>query len=262
MKLTDSELKRYERQIVMDNVGIKGQEKLNSSRILVIGTGGLGSPAAIYLAAMGVGTLGLVDSDIVDISNLQRQIAHGTDDIGRFKVESAKDTIFKLNPGVEVKTYQTKINKNNVMDIISEYDIVVDAVDNFSTRFLVNDACFFAGKPLVEAGVIRWEGQVMTIIPGHGPCYRCLFKEPPAPGAVLPPAEAGVLGVLPGIIGTIQALEAVKLVLGVGQNLKGRLLVFNGLTSKVREVEVPQNPGCQLCGESPEITELVEYEGV
>ncbi|HBT20123.1 MAG TPA: adenylyltransferase [Peptococcaceae bacterium] len=258
MILSNEQLKRYERQIIMDTIGKEGQEKLCSSKVLVIGTGGLGSPAALYLAAMGVGTLGFVDSDCVEISNLQRQIIHGTPDIGKPKVESARDRINQLNPHVKVEVYKTRLSRNNVMGIISKYDLVVDAVDNFPTRFLVNDACFFAGKPLVEAGVLRWEGQVMTIFPGEGACYRCLFKEPPLPENVEDPGEAGVLGVIPGIIGTLQALEAVKIILGRGKNLKGRMLIFDGLNSSFREIEVPKNPRCPLCGEEPKIT---SFEG-
>jgi len=256
--LNNEQLKRYERQIIMDTIGLDGQEKLNSSKVLVIGTGGLGSPIALYLAAMGVGTLGVVDSDNVEISNLQRQIIHGTPAIGQPKVESARDRINQLNPDVRVEVYRTRLSRSNVMDIISGYDVVVDAVDNFPTRFLVNDACFFAGKPLVEAGVLRWEGQIMTILPKEGACYRCLFKEPPLPENVDDPGEAGVLGVIPGIIGTLQALEAVKIILGKGKNLSSRMLIFDGLNSSFREIKVPQNPRCPLCGEEPKIT---SFEG-
>ncbi|NLO88981.1 MAG: HesA/MoeB/ThiF family protein [Clostridia bacterium] len=254
--LSDEQLKRYERQIIMDTIGLEGQEKLNSSKVLVIGTGGLGSPIALYLAAMGVGTLGVVDSDRVEVSNLQRQIIHETPAIRRPKVESARDRINRLNPHIKVEVYNTKLDLSNVMDIISPYDVVVDAVDNFPTRFLVIDACYFTGKPLVEAGVLRWEGQIMTIIPKEGACYRCLFKEPPLPENVDDPGKAGVLGVIPGIIGTLQALEAVKIILGKGNTLSGRMLIFDGLKSSFREIKVPRNPKCPLCGEEPTINTI------
>ncbi|NLJ99893.1 MAG: HesA/MoeB/ThiF family protein [Clostridia bacterium] len=258
MKLNTEELERYQRQIIIKGFGEKNQKRLAGSKVLIVGAGGLGSPAAMYLAAMGVGTLGLLDSDMVDLSNLNRQIIHDTKDVGRPKVESARDRIFLLNPRVKVRTHKERLDKGNVKDILSPYDIVVTAVDNFSTRFLLNDACYFLKKPLIEGAAICWEGQAMTIIPGVGPCYRCIFKTPPEPGVIPSAGEQGVLGVIPGIIGTIQALEVVKLIIGEGKGLMGKLFIFDGLKGYPRVLDIKRDPQCPLCGHNPTIKGLVE----
>ncbi|MGI6558811.1 MAG: HesA/MoeB/ThiF family protein [Limnochordia bacterium] len=256
MALTDGELKRYNRQLILREVGREGQERLRRARVLVVGAGGLGSPAAYYLAAAGVGTLGIVDSDRVDLSNLQRQILHRTEDLGRPKVESAARALRALNPLIEVKTYPVKLTPANAMETIGGYDVVIDAVDNFPARFLLNDACVLSGTPLVEAGVLRWEGMIMTVLPGRGPCYRCLFPEPPPPGGVPGAGEVGVMGAIPGVLGVLQALEAIKLIVNVGEGLAGRLLLFDGLTTSFREVAIERDPACPVCGSSPRITSL------
>jgi adenylyltransferase/sulfurtransferase len=257
---TEEDIQRYSRQIILPEVGGKGQKKLREGKALMIGAGGLGSPVSLYLAAAGIGTLGIVDLDTVDLSNLQRQVLHTTNDVGRSKVESAKETLTAINPGVKVNAYRERLGKDNVLELINDYDVVVDGVDNFPTRFLLNDACVMAGKPLVEAGILRWDGMVMTILPGKGPCYRCVFPEPPPPGAVPTCQEAGVIGAIAGVIGVLQATEVIKLILGVGENLVGRLLTFDALESKFREVKLKRNQRCALCGENPTITELAEYE--
>lgn len=259
MALTENQIQRYSRQILLRQVGGKGQLRLLASRVLVVGAGGLGSPVALYLAAAGVGTIGLVDNDSVDLSNLQRQILHSTRDLDRPKVQSAKESLEALNPEVRVETHQLRLDKDNVMDLINRYDLVIDGVDNFPARFLLNDACVMAGKPLVEAGILRWDGMLMTIIPGQGPCYRCVFPEPPPPGAVPSCQEAGVLGAVAGVIGVLQATEVLKLLLGVGETLQGRLLLFDALKTSFREVQVQRNPACPVCGEEPVITQLEEY---
>jgi adenylyltransferase/sulfurtransferase len=251
MELTPEQQERYARQLVIPEIGVEGQKRLRSSRVLVVGAGGLGSPAALYLAAAGVGGIGLVDSDLVELSNLQRQILHGTSRIGQLKARSGEQTLRDLNPEVEVEVYPVRLARDNVLDLLKPYDVIISAVDNFEARYLLNDACYFLGKPLVEAGVLRWEGIAMTILPGQGPCYRCIFPAPPSPGAVPSPREAGVVGVVPGIMGTIQAAEALKLLLGVGNLLVGRLLLFNALSMTFREVEVRRSPGCPLCGDQP-----------
>jgi adenylyltransferase/sulfurtransferase len=258
-ELTEQEIKRYSRHIILREVGGIGQKKLRRARVLVVGAGGLGSPAAYYLAAAGIGALGIVDNDVVDVSNLQRQILHRTADIGRNKVDSAAERIQALNPGVSVEKHCLRLSKANVENIVKDYDVVVDGVDNFPSRYLLHDACFFSGKPLVEAGVLQFIGQIMTIVPGAGPCYRCIFPEPPPPGTVPSCQEAGVLGVVPGILGMLQATEAIKLILGIGKPLKGRLLIFEALSGTFREISIRRNPKCPLCGDSPTIKELIEY---
>jgi adenylyltransferase/sulfurtransferase len=256
---TPDQILRYSRHIILSEVGGKGQRKLLNAKVCLIGAGGLGSPAALYLAAAGVGTLGIVDFDVVDMSNLQRQILHGTKDVGRPKVESARDRIRDVNPDVNVVTHPTGITSENAFDILSQYDIVVNGCDNFPTRYLVNDACYFLGKPLVDGSIFRFEGQATVYLPGKG-CYRCLFPAPPPPGLVPSCAEAGVLGVLPGIVGTIQAIETIKLILGIGEPLVNRLLIFDSLAMEFREVKIRRDPSCPLCGDNPTVKELVDYE--
>jgi adenylyltransferase/sulfurtransferase len=254
------ELLRYARHFVLPNVGPKGQKALSRARVLLVGAGGLGSPIALYLAGAGVGKLGVVDGDLVDLSNLQRQVLHGTDGLGQAKVDSARERLWGLNPNVEVVTYRTRFTAENAGDILADYDLVVDGSDNFPTRYLINDACVLHGKPYVYGAVDRWEGQVSVFgVPG-GPCYRCLFREPPPPGLVPTCAEAGVMGVLPGIIGSLQAAETIKLILGVGTSLVGRVLIFDGLHMTFREVGLRRSAGCPLCGDDPSIEELVDYE--
>lgn len=262
---TEEQIKRYARHIILPEVGGEGQEKLLNSKVLVIGAGGLGSPAILYLAAAGVGTIGIVDFDVVDLSNLQRQIIHNTERVGTPKVESARKTVEMLNPDVKVITYDTRISKENIMDIIKDYDVVLDCTDNFSTRFLINDACYFAGKPLVSAAILRFEGQISVFdfrMKEQSPCYRCLFPEPPSPGLVPSAREAGILGSIAGIMGCIQATEAIKVILGIGEPLVGKLLVMDALSMDFRKVKLRKDPNCPLCGEKPVIKELIEYEQV
>jgi thiazole biosynthesis adenylyltransferase ThiF len=264
-KFTEEQIKRYARHIILPEVGGKGQEKLLNSKVLVIGAGGLGSPAILYLAAAGVGTIGIVDFDVVDLSNLQRQVIHNTERVGTPKVESARKTVEMLNPDVKVITYNTRISKENIMDIIKDYDVVLDGTDNFPTRFLINDACYFAGKPLVSAAMLRFEGQVSVFDfrnKENSPCYRCLFPEPPPPGLVPSCQEAGILGSIGGIMGCIQATEAIKLILGIGEPLVGKLLIMDALSMDFRKVKLRKDPNCPLCGEKPVIKELIEYEQV
>ncbi len=264
-KFTEEQIKRYARHIILPEVGGKGQEKLLNSKVLVIGAGGLGSPAILYLAAAGVGTIGIVDFDVVDFSNLQRQVIHNTERVGTPKVESAKKTVEMLNPDVKVIAYNTRISKENIMDIIKDYDVVLDGTDNFPTRFLINDACYFAGKPLVSAAMLRFEGQVSVFdyrMKENSPCYRCLFPEPPPPGLVPSCQEAGILGSIGGIMGCIQATEAIKLILGIGEPLVGKLLIMDALSMDFRKVKLRKDPNCPLCGEKPVIKELIEYEQV
>ena len=259
MDFTDDQLKRYSRHIILPEVGGRGQAKIANAKAVLIGAGGLGCPVGYYLTAAGVGTIGLIDNDNVEMSNLQRQIAHSVNTIGMPKVESAKKTFTALNPDVRIVPLNMRISKDNILDLIKDYDIVVDGSDNFPTRYLVNDACVMAGKPLVSGAILRFEGQVTTIIPGEGHCYRCLFEEPPPPGLVPSCQEAGVLGVLPGVIGGLMATEVLKLILGKGESLKGELLIYNALKTSFRKVRVPKNPSCPVCGESPTITELTDY---
>jgi adenylyltransferase/sulfurtransferase len=257
---TRKELYRYARHLTLPEVGLEGQARLKEARVLCVGAGGLGSPSALYLAAAGVGTLGLVDDDIVDESNLQRQVLHGTSDVGRSKLDSAADTLCDVNPHVRIEKHETRLTAANALQILDAYDIVVDGTDNFPTRYLVNDACVLLGKPNVYGSVFRWEGQASVFASDDGPCYRCLFREPPPPGLVPNCAEGGVMGVLPGIIGSVQAMEVVKLVVGVGQPLVGRLLIFDALEMSWREVALRRNPECPVCGDAPTQTELIDYD--
>ncbi len=260
MSLTDEQIDRYSRQIILPNVGGKGQDKILNAKVLVIGTGGLGAPCSFYLAAAGIGKIGLIDCDNVEINNLQRQIAHTTGDIGVPKVESAKKRLNGLNPDVNIQTYSLRVDSTNILDIIKDYDCVVDGTDNFPTRYLANDACVIAKKPLVHAGIFRYDGQIMTILPGEGPCYRCLFPEPPPPGAVPSCQEGGILGVVAGVLGVLQANEVLKLVLWIGNVLSGKLLIFNALDSSFRTVKVPKDKDCPICSAHPTITKLIDYQ--
>ncbi|BCA53001.1 adenylyltransferase [Nitrospira sp. KM1] len=260
MEFTDAQITRYSRHILLPEVGGKGQKKIAKARVLIVGAGGLGAPAALYLAAAGIGTIGLIDHDVVDLSNLQRQVIHHTSDVGRPKVLSAKEKIQALNPDVEVILHEERLIAANALDIVCSYDVILDGVDNFPAKFLINDACYMAGKPLAHGGILRFEGRVFTIIPKRSACYRCIFRQPPPPGLVASCQEAGVLGVLAGIIGTIQASEALKLVLGIGQPLTDRLLDFDARRTAFREVKVARNPACPLCGDQPTITALIDHE--
>src|SRR5690242_7564525 len=258
--LSQEEVLRYSRHLILPEVGMDGQLKLKQAKVLCIGAGGLGSPLALYLAAAGVGTLGVVDFDVVDETNLQRQIIHGTSDVGRPKIVSARDRIAEINPNVEVIPHEVRLSSENALEIMRDYDIVVDGTDNFPTRYLVNDACAILGKPNVYGSIFRFEGQVSVFWAAKGPCYRCLFREPPPPGMVPSCAEGGVLGVLPGIIGTLQASEILKLALGKGSSLVGRLLLFDALKMKFHELKLRHDPQCPLCGDNPTIKELIDYE--
>jgi len=261
MQLSNDEIRRYSRHLILPEVGLAGQKKICSTSVLCIGAGGLGSPIAMYLAAAGIGKIGLVDFDVVDFSNLQRQIIHGTEDVGRPKTESAKETIDSINPNCEVVIHNTRISSENALELIGQYDIVVDGTDNFPTRYLTNDACVLLKKPNAYGSIFRFEGQASVFAPHlGGPCYRCLYPEPPPPGMVPSCAEGGVLGVLPGIIGCIQATEILKLALGKGSSLIGRLLLFNALEMKFRELKLRRDPQCPLCGDAPTITRLIDYE--
>jgi adenylyltransferase/sulfurtransferase len=260
VKLREDQIERYSRQIILPDVGGKGQGKLLAAKVLIIGAGGLGSPAALYLAAAGVGKIGIVDFDKVELSNLQRQILHATKDVGRAKVESAKERLDEINQDVEVIPYNIRLTSENILDVIEHYDIVVDGSDNFPTRYLVNDACVLFKKPFSHGGILRFVGQAITILPGNSPCYRCLFPEPPPPGLVPSCQEAGILGAVAGVIGTIQANEVLKYVLGIGDLLTGRLLIFNALDSSSRQVKVPKDPKCPVCGANPTVTKLIDYE--
>lgn len=257
MELTDSQIQRYSRHIILNEVGGKGQKKLSQAKVLLIGAGGLGSPAALYLAAAGIGTIGLVDGDVVDLSNLQRQIMHSTATLGQPKVESGKKMLSAINPEITVNAYHQLVDADNILPLISQYDIVLDGSDNFSTRFLVNDACFFARKTLISASMFRFEGQLTTIKPHAGyPCYRCLYPEPPPAGLVPNCQEAGVLGVLAGTMGILQASEAVKEVLGIGETIADKLVIYDALDMKFRKVGRPKDPACPLCGPNPKIKDL------
>lgn len=260
LALTHEEVARYSRHLIMPEVGMEGQLKLKAARALCIGAGGLGSPVLLYLAAAGVGTLGLVDFDEVDYSNLHRQIIHGTPDVGRSKLDSAKARINALNPEVEVVTHEMALSSENALGLFADYDLVVDGTDNFPTRYLVNDACVIGGKPNVYGSIFRFEGQASVFATKDGPCYRCMFPEPPPPGLVPSCAEGGVLGILPGVVGTLQATEAIKLILGVGESLVGRFLLFDALKLRFRELKVRKDPDCPVCGEHPTVTQLIDYE--
>lgn len=257
--LTPAQVQRYSRHLIMPNVGSAGQRALVGAKVLVVGAGGLGSPVSLYLALAGVGTIGIVDFDTVDVSNLQRQILHTDADVGRRKVVSARETLEAHNPEVNVIMHEEPINADNAMDIIPNYDIVVNGADNFATRYLVNDAAYLAGKPLVDGAILVFDGQAATYLPGEG-CYRCLFPDPPPPGEVPNCAEAGVIGALPGLVGSIQALETIKIAMGIGETLAGRMLIIDALTMEFREIKVRRNPDCKLCGDEPEVTELIDYE--
>jgi adenylyltransferase/sulfurtransferase len=258
--LTGDEYQRYSRHLIMPEVGLEGQKKLKAAKVLCIGAGGLGSPVAMYLAAAGVGTLGIVDFDTVDFSNLQRQILHGTPDVGRPKLASAKDRLNALNPNVHVETYETALTSENALKLFEPYDVIVDGTDNFPTRYLVNDACVLLGKPNAYGSIFRFEGQASVFATKEGPCYRCLYPEPPPPGLVPSCAEGGVLGVLPGLLGVIQATEAIKLILGTGEPLIGRFLIVDALRMKFRELKLRKDPDCPVCGTHPTVTKLIDYE--
>ncbi len=259
-QFTPEQMTRYSRHFMLPEVGEEGQAKLLDAKVLMVGAGGLGSPSAFYLAAAGVGTMGIIDPDVVDLSNLQRQILHTNDRIGQPKTDSAKQTLQALNPDVRVITYQEKLTSENVMEIIKDYDIIVDGCDNFPTRYLVNDACVMVNKPNVHGSIFQFDGQASVFYPGKGPCYRCLYPEPPPPGMAPSCAEAGVLGVLPGLIGTIQALETIKLILGKGDPLVGKLLCFNTLSMEITTLNLKKDPNCPVCGEKPSIHKLIDYE--
>ena len=258
--LSSNELRRYSRHLILPEVGFEGQKRLKAASVLCIGTGGLGSPLTMYLAAAGVGRIGLVDFDVVDVTNLQRQIAHGTKDVGRLKILSAKDTLSDINPEILIETHDTLLSSENALDLFADYDLIIDGTDNFPTRYLVNDACVLLGKPNVYGSIFRFEGQATVFWAEQGPCYRCLYPEPPPPGLVPSCAEGGVLGILPGIVGCIQANEAVKLILGIGEPLIGRLLLFDALGMKFRELKLRKDPACPVCGANRTITELIDYE--
>lgn len=258
--LNNEEILRYSRHLIMPEVGLEGQQKLKAARVLCIGTGGLGSPLGLYLAAAGVGTLGLVDFDVVDFTNLQRQIIHSTSDVGRPKLDSAAEKIAAINPFVEIRRFETRLASDNALDIIRDFDIVVDGTDNFPTRYLVNDACVLSGKPNVYGSIFRFEGQASIFGAPDGPCYRCLYPEPPPPGLVPSCAEGGVLGILPGLIGIIQATETIKLILGSGDPLIGRLLLVDALGMRFRELKLRKNPECPMCGGHRSITKLIDYQ--
>ena len=259
-QLSHEEILRYSRHLILPDVGVAGQRKLKAARVLLVGAGGLGSPAALYLAAAGVGTLGLVDFDVVDRTNLQRQVLHGTSKVGTPKLASARERIHDLNPNVRVETFETRLTSANALDILRSFDIVADGSDNFPTRYLVNDACVLLGKPNVYGSIFRFEGQASVFFAKQGPCYRCLYAEPPPPDLVPSCAEGGVLGVLPGIIGSIQAMETIKLILGVGEPLIGRLLLFDALKLQFRELKLAKDPDCPVCGAHPTVTSLIDYE--
>lgn len=261
MSFTNEQLERYSRHIILKEIGVKGQKKLIDSKVLVIGAGGLGGPAAMYLAAAGVGRIGIADADVVDRSNLQRQIIHTTDDLGKPKAESAKETLGAINPDVEIKTYNEYIDSRNILKIISDYDFVLDGTDNFPTKFLINDACVMANKPFSHAGILRFIGQLMTVLPHESPCYRCVFETPPPKGTVPMCREAGVIGAVAGVIGSLQALEAIKFITGTGELLTGRMLTFDALTMNFRTVCFSKKrPDCAICSEHPTITELIDYD--
>src|ERR1700683_2561277 len=259
-QLSNDEIARYSRHLILPEVGMEGQQKLKAAKVLCVGTGGLGSPLAFYLAAAGVGTLGLVDFDVVDSSNLQRQIIHSTKDVGRLKLDSAEEKLKALNPFMKIVKYNTMLLSENAMEIFKDFDIVADGTDNFPTRYLVNDACVLSGKPNVYGSIFRFEGQASVFATEEGPCYRCLYPEPPPPGLVPSCAEGGVLGILPGLVGVIQATEVIKFILGKGDPLIGRLLLVNALDMRFRELKLRKNPECPVCGPNPTVTQLIDYQ--
>ena len=261
MAFTNEQLERYSRHIILKEVGVKGQKKLLNAKVLIIGAGGLGAPAAMYLAAAGVGTIGIADADEVDLSNLQRQIIHATEDVGKPKVVSAKETMNRMNPDVTVKTCHTFVAADNIMNLIADYDFIIDGTDNFPAKFLINDACVMAKKPFSHAGIIRFQGQLMTYVPEKGPCYRCVFKNPPPKDAVPTCKQAGVIGAMGGVIGSLQAMEAIKYIIGKGDLLTGSLLTYDALKMEFRKIKLPKNTcNCPVCGTHPTITELIDYE--
>jgi adenylyltransferase/sulfurtransferase len=257
--LNNEEILRYSRHLIMPEVGMEGQLKLKQARVLCIGAGGLGSPLSLYLAAAGVGTLGIVDFDVVDFTNLQRQVIHGTSDVGRKKLDSAADTLREINPNIDIRKFETRLSSANALELFHEFDIIVDGTDNFPTRYLVNDACVLSGKPNVYGSIFRFEGQASVFATKEGPCYRCLYPEPPPPGLVPSCAEGGVLGILPGLVGIIQATETIKLILGAGEPLIGRLLLVDALAMRFRELKLRKNPDCPVCGTHPTVHELIDY---
>ena len=259
-ELTSEEVQRYSRHLILPEVGLDGQRKLKAARVLCVGAGGLGSPAALYLAAAGIGTIGVIDFDAVDLSNLQRQILHGTPDVGRSKLQSARDRLIALNPNVRVESYETALTSKNALEIFRDYDIILDGTDNFATRYLVNDACVLLGKPNAYGSIFRFEGQASVFATKDGPCYRCLYPEPPPPGLVPSCAEGGVLGVLPGVIGTVQATETIKLILGAPGTLIGRLLLYDAWGMRFRELKLRRDPDCPVCGDNPTVRELIDYD--
>ena len=260
LDFSEDDIHRYSRHIVLPEVGGIGQKRLNRAAVLIVGAGGLGSPVAMYLAAAGIGKIGIVDNDVVDVSNLQRQILHTTADIGRKKVESAREMLLALNPGLEIIPHDLRLNAGNILDLLHEYDVVAEGSDNFPTKFLVNDACVMTKTPLSMAGIFRFSGQILTVVPGEGPCYRCLIPQPPPPGAIPSCQEAGVFGAMAGVVGIVQATEIVKLVLGKGDVLNGRFLLFEALQMRFEPIEVKRNPDCPVCSEAPSITTLIDYD--
>jgi len=259
VELNEEQIQRYSRHILLQDVGVEGQEKISNGKVLIVGAGGLGAPIALYLAAAGVGTIGIIDGDVVDLSNLQRQVIHFTEDVNKPKVISAKEKINRINPDVKVVTYQELLTASNALDIIKDYDFVVDGTDNFPVKFLINDACVKAQKPFSHGGILRFEGQTITVLPGTA-CYRCVFHAPPPPNAVPTCSQAGVLGAIAGMLGTIQAAEVLKFLTGVGELLTNRLLTFNAKTMEFRTINVKHNHKCGVCGDEPTITELIDYE--
>ena len=262
MAMTDEQIERYSRHIILKEVGAKGQKKLLNGSVLIIGAGGLGAPAALYLAAAGVGHIGIVDADEVDLSNLQRQVIHATADIGKAKVKSAKESMEAINPDVKVSTYRMFVDSTNVRELIREYDFIIDGTDNFPAKFLINDACVLEKKPFSHAGIIRFQGQLMTYVPGEGPCYRCVFKNPPPKDAVPTCKQAGVIGAMAGTIGTLQAMEAIKYLIGKGDLLTGKLLTYDALKMEFRKINLKKDCNCAVCGEHPTILEPIDYEQV
>lgn len=260
MPFTNEQLERYSRHIILKEVGIKGQKKLLNAKVLIIGAGGLGAPAALYLAAAGVGTIGIADADEVDLSNLQRQVIHTTADLGKAKVKSAAETMTAINPDVKVNTYRTFVTSQNIMNLIAGYDFILDGTDNFPAKFLINDACVMAKEPFSHAGIIRFRGQLMTYVPGQGPCYRCVFKNPPPKDAVPTCKQAGVIGAMGGVIGSLQAMEAIKYIIGQGKLLTGRLLTYDALKMEFHTIKLPRDEHCAVCSAYPTITKLIDYE--
>ena len=261
MAFTNEQLERYSRHIILKEIGVKGQKRLLNARVLIIGAGGLGAPAALYLAAAGVGTIGIADADVVDLSNLQRQVIHTTEDIGKKKVDSAAETMRQINPDITVNAYYEYVSSANILKLIEGYDFILDGTDNFPAKFLINDACVMVKKPFSHAGIIRFKGQLTTVIPGVSPCYRCIFRNPPPKDAVPTCKQAGVIGAMGGVIGSLQAMEAIKYITGAGELLTGYLLTYDALTMEFRKIKLPpRGKGCAVCSDTPEITELIDYE--